>query len=58
VEKVFDRFEKLNNFETGFGLGLSICRAIADRMNGTVHLDTSYTNGARFLFIIPLEKAA
>jgi signal transduction histidine kinase len=58
VEKVFERFEKLNNFETGFGLGLSICRAIADRMNGTVRLDTSYTNGARFLFIIPLEKAA
>jgi hypothetical protein len=27
-------------------------------MNGSVHLDTSYTNGARFLFIIPLEKAA
>jgi signal transduction histidine kinase len=55
VEKVFERFEKLNNFDTGFGLGLSLCRAIADRLGGTVHLDTSYTDGARFLFVLPLD---
>jgi signal transduction histidine kinase len=55
VGKLFQRFEKLNHFEQGFGLGLSICAAIAERFNGKAMLDTSYTDGARFLFIIPME---
>jgi signal transduction histidine kinase len=55
VEKIFERFEKLNNFETGFGLGLAICRAIADRMGGSVRLDTTYIDGARFIFVVPVK---
>jgi signal transduction histidine kinase len=55
VGKLFQRFEKLDHFEQGFGLGLSICAAIAERFHGKAMLDTSYTGGARFLFIIPLE---
>jgi signal transduction histidine kinase len=56
VDKVFDRFEKLNYFEAGFGLGLSICRIIADKLDGSVRLDTSYTDGARFLFTLPIDE--
>lgn len=56
VGKLFQRFEKLDSFEPGFGLGLSICAAVAERLDGEVRLDTSYTNGARFLFIIPVEE--
>ncbi|ADV42615.1 sensor histidine kinase KdpD [Bacteroides helcogenes] len=53
AEHIFERFEKLNAFDQGFGLGLSICRLIADYLGAVVKLDTSYKDGARFLFILP-----
>lgn len=52
---IFQRFEKLDNFAQGTGLGLHICSLIANRLNGEVCLDTNYKEGARFLFILPLE---
>jgi len=55
AEYVFERFAKLDNFKPGFGLGLSICRQIAELLGGKVCLDTSYTDGARFVFIHPIE---
>ncbi len=55
AEHIFERFTKLNAFKQGAGLGLSICKNIATILKGDVHLDTSYTNGARFVFMLPLE---
>ena len=55
AESIFERFTKLDSFTQGSGLGLSICRLIADKLGGEVKLDTSYTGGARFLFILPLD---
>lgn len=52
---VFDRFEKLNDYKQGAGLGLSICRTIAHNLSGSISIDSSYTNGARFVFIHPCE---
>ena len=54
AEAIFERFRKLDNFVQGTGLGLNICRLIAEHLQGEVSLDTSYTRGARFLFILPL----
>lgn len=54
ADSIFERFNKLDEFKQGTGLGLNICRIIADRLNGEVKLDKSYTGGARFLFIHPL----
>lgn len=53
---IFERFKKLDEFKQGSGLGLNICSTIAERLNGEVKLDKSYTLGARFLFILPLDK--
>ena len=53
---IFDRFEKVNDFKQGAGLGLPICKAISTRFGGEVYLDASYTAGARFIFILPLSK--
>lgn len=53
--KIFERFEKLDEFKQGTGLGLCICRIIAQRLNGSLSIDSSYTAGARFVFIHPLE---
>lgn len=55
-ESIFDRFEKVDEFKQGAGLGLPICRMIADRFGGTLTIDTSYTQGARFIFIHPLTE--
>lgn len=52
---VFKRFEKLDDFKPGAGLGLSICRLIAEHLGGVLSVDSSYTNGARFIFIHPCE---
>ena len=54
ADAIFDRFTKLNDFVQGTGLGLSICREIAGRMGGRVFLDTNNTEGARFVFVLPL----
>lgn len=55
AECIFERFKKLDEFKQGSGLGLNICATIAERLNGEVKLDKSYTLGARFLFILPLN---
>ena len=52
---IFNRFEKVNEFKQGAGLGLPVCREIANRLGGTVRIDSSYKNGARFQFILPLD---
>lgn len=52
AEAIFTRFTKLNQFVQGSGLGLSICQTIAEKLGGEVYLDTTYTNGARFVFVI------
>lgn len=52
-QKIFERFEKLDEFMQGTGLGLSICKIISDRFHGSIFLDTTYTEGARFIFIHP-----
>lgn len=57
VERIFERFTQLNDFQQGTGLGLNICRDIAERMGGRVYLDTSYTAGARFVFTLPLQPS-
>ena len=52
ADKIFERFMKLDAFAQGAGLGLHICRTIAERLGGECKLDTTYTKGARFLFIL------
>lgn len=49
AEAIFQRFEKLNTFKQGTGLGLPICRSLAICLEGKAYLDTTYTaGGARF----------
>jgi signal transduction histidine kinase len=58
AEKVFERFEKLNEFVQGTGLGLSICRLIVENLGGKIWVDKLYTGGARFVFTHPLSDEA
>ena len=57
AEAIFERFEKLGSFKPGTGLGLPICRMIAQMMDGRVWLDTEYKGaGARFVFTLPTNR--
>ena len=53
-EYIFERFTKLDNFVQGTGLGLTVARMIAERLGGTLTLDTEYTSGSKFDFILPI----
>ena len=53
AEKIFEPFTKLNSFFDGAGIGLTAARSIARRLKGDLILDTSYTEGARFVLSIP-----
>ena len=55
MDSIFERFRKLDEFKQGSGLGLNICSIIAERLHGEVKVDKTYTDGARFLFILPLK---
>jgi len=56
AEVIFQRFEKLDDFKQGTGLGLPICREIANLFHGSVYLDTTYSGeGNRFVFEHPLN---
>ena len=56
-EKVFERFYKMNSFSQGTGLGLSISRTIAEKLGGSLHIDSSYTDGCRMVLTLPLVYA-
>ena len=56
-ETVFDRFRQLDGGSCkkhrGHGLGLSICRALAELSGGTVDIDSAPGNGSTFTLILP-----
>ena len=55
MDEIFERFKKLDNFKQGSGLGLNICRMIAERLGGSINIDREYVGGARFLFSLPVD---
>ena len=54
-ERIFERFVKLNDYIQGTGLGLSICKAIVDKCNGRIGVDSEPGQGSLFWFWIPCE---
>lgn len=55
-DRVFERFEKLNEYSQGTGRGLAISRLIVENLGGKIWVDKDYTEGARFVFTHPLTK--
>ena len=53
AEHIFEEFVQLDNYKEGTGIGLTVARSIAQRLGGDVTLDTTFTNGAKFIFTLP-----
>ncbi|MCR4808789.1 MAG: HAMP domain-containing histidine kinase [Prevotella sp.] len=52
AENIFSEFVKLDEFTDGTGIGLSIARIMVRQLGGDIVLDTSYTDGARFVMTL------
>lgn len=52
-DKVFYRFEKLDEFAQGTGLGLSICKAIVEACEGSIGFESEYGKGSFFWAVLP-----
>lgn len=53
LSKIFDRFKKLNTFIQGTGLGLPICKTIAEQMGGKIRVESEYGKGSVFHVWLP-----
>lgn len=56
LEKIFERFEKLDSFAQGAGLGLSICKLIVEKMNGRIIVDSQLGTGTTFVIELPCHS--
>jgi signal transduction histidine kinase len=60
ADRIFVIFQRLHDRATyaGTGIGLAMCRKIVEHFGGRIWLDTSYQNGAKFCFTLPVAPSA
>ena len=58
AERIFVIFQRLNERSAyaGTGIGLSLTRKIIEYFGGRIWLDQAYSEGARFLFTLPMPE--
>lgn len=56
LEKIFERFEKLDSFAQGAGLDLPICKLIVEKMNGRILVDSQLGIGTTFIIELPCHS--
>ncbi len=60
LNKMFERFHQMGDVLTGrprgTGLGLPICREIVEHHGGRIWVESTYGQGSRFIFTLPLTQ--
>jgi signal transduction histidine kinase/CheY-like chemotaxis protein len=60
-EGIFQQFnqveEKISQRSGGIGIGLFIVKKIVEKMEGEIHLQSTYGDGSTFYFTVPFEEA-
>lgn len=51
-ERIFNRFEKFDNYSMGTGLGLSLCKSIVRHLNGELGVISNEGEGSTFWFVL------
>jgi signal transduction histidine kinase len=57
AERIFEKFVQLDDYYDGTGIGLTVARSLARSLGGDIVLDTTYTQGARFVMTIAVSPA-
>lgn len=57
-ERAFTQFTKLNNFNEGLGMGLFLCRQLAQRLGATLDIDSLYVGGTRMVLTLPTHQSS
>ena len=55
-DRLFEPFVTTKDVGEGTGLGLAVCRGLVESVGGEIHLDPSYTGGARFYVVLPVAS--
>jgi len=58
LDRIFGRFERVDPFGPGIGLGLAIVRSLIEMHHGKVWAESHPGQGARFHFILPATEDA
>ena len=57
LEKIFEMFDKVDEFSQGIGLGLPIAKRIAQRLGGRIEVDSELGKGSTFSFYLPWDAS-
>jgi len=59
AEQIFSIFERLNSQQqySGTGIGLALCRKIAEQHQGRIHAEAEESKGAIFYVLLPLKQS-
>jgi len=56
LPKIFDMFFRATTTGVGTGLGLYICKEIANKLNGEIHVTSKHTEGSVLSITLPILK--